>query len=580
MKTQLQKAIAKALKKTTGLNIKPENILLEHPENEEFGDLSTNIALVLAKKLKKNPRDLAKLIVNELKNNLTIQQFSNLAIAGPGFINFTFNKDFFIKELLKVLKEKNKYGHSTSLKNKKIMVEYAHPNTHKSFHIGHLRNITNGEALARVLESQTAKIVRANYQGDVGLHIAKCLWSICKICKSRGYVNPRDLHGKIEFLSKAYVKGNKAFEEDKQAKKEILKINKKIYDKSDKKINKLWQETRQWSLDYFSRIYKRVYTHFDRLYFESETALAGKEIVLKALKKGIFKRSKGAIIFPGKKQGLHDRVFITKEGNPTYEAKDMELCRLQFSEYNPDLIIHNVGPEQASFFKVVFEAQAQVFPKTRGRKYHHISGWVRLKKGKMASRLGNVVLGEWLLDEAKKRLKKAFPKVDDKTAEQIAVAAVKYSFLKVGASKDLVFDFKESISLSGNSGPYLQYTYARCQSVLTRSRSVLKNPDPGAGKYQANKEELVILRHLYKFPEVVEQAAKEYSPNIICNFLYELAQKYNGFYNKHRILLTPGVDKETPGVEANNFRLALTAATAQIIKNGLYLLAIKTPKKM
>ncbi|HUV47211.1 MAG TPA: arginine--tRNA ligase, partial [Candidatus Bathyarchaeia archaeon] len=499
-------------------------------------------------------------------------------------------KDWLIKELRETIKQGSQYGQLGLLKGKRIMVEYAHPNTHKQFHIGHLRNITNGEAIVRILEALGAKVFRTNYQGDVGLHIAKCLWAICQgpaltfpPVKSAD-VKAGPLHSldeKVEFLAKAYVKGNKAYETDPKAKQEILKINKNIYDQSDSKINSLWKQTRQWSLAYFERIYKRVYTHFDRYYFEREVAEPGKKIVLQDLKKGIFVKSKGAIIFPGSKYGFHDRVFITGEGNPTYEAKDMELGRLQFSEYHPDLIIHNVGPEQSGYFQVVFEALAQVFPHTRGKEYHLAYGWVRLKKGKMSSRQGNIIKGEWLLDEAKKRIKKTFPEVSDQTAEMIAVGAVKYSFLKVSPSTEVAFDFKESISLEGNSGPYLQYTYCRCQSVLHKSNVNEDGPafaKATAGKplHTLNQEELVILRTLYKFPEVVKQAGETYSPNFVCNFLYDLAQKYNVFYNRHRIIQ----DKGSKDKSQEQFRLNLTMATAQILKSGLDILGIKTPGQM
>ena len=579
---QLQRNISQAVKKTTGLDLKPEEISIEHPENEKFGDFSSNIALVLAKKAKQKPPELAKKIVKQLKK-VNLPEIEEIAIVN-NFLNFKLKTSYFLTELQESLKKGDKYGNNSSLKNKKIIVEYAHPNTHKQFHIGHLRNITNGEAIVRILEAQGSKVIRANYQGDVGLHIAKCLWA-CKdpvfTCKTES------LHQKIELLAKAYVKGNAAYEKDEKAKKEILEINKKIYDQSDPEINKLWKETRQWSLDYFDRIYKRVYTHYDRYYFESEVAEPGKRIVLKALKKGlsanrrsIFKKSKGAIIFPGSKYGLHDRVFITSEGNPTYEAKDMALGPLQFKEYNPDLIIHNVGPEQASYFKVVFEALAQVFPYTRDRELHIIPGWVKLKKGKMASRLGNVVLGEWLLDEAKKRIKKSFPKINEQTAEMIAVGAIKYSFLKVSPSTEVSFDFDESISLQGNSGPYLQYTYARCKSVLRKAEKAKASFKDytfslpiGNENVYFNLEEKSLLRTFYKFPEIVQQAGEDYSPNLICNFLYDLAQKYNTFYNKCRIL---GSSEQ----RIVNFRLALTAATAQILRNGLYLLGIKCPEKM
>lgn len=579
---QIRQLIEQAVKE---LGLPQTDFSVEHPADEMHGDYSSNVALQAFGELKsarrrikfENPRELAKKITDYCLQITNYDFIDKIQLAGPGFINFYLKQNWLIQQLSQIIQQADQYGRNQSLKGKKIMVEFAHPNTHKLFHVGHLRNIINGESAVRLFEAVGAQVVRANYQGDVGLHIAKCLWAI----KQQVMPQFKDLDDKIDFLGKAYVKGNQAFEKDSSDKAAILKINKQIY-QEDSDIKDLWQQTRQWSLDYFERIYQRVYSHFDRYYFESQVAQPGKEIVLQALKKSlsagrrsIFVKSKGAIIFPGSKYGLHDRVFITAEGNPTYEAKDMELGRLQFAEHNPDLIVHNVGPEQSEYFKVIFKALEQIFPQTKGKEEHLMYGWVKLKKGKMSSRLGNIVLGEWLLDEAKKRLQKNFPDLDKTTAEIVAVGAVKYSFLKVNPASDIAFDFDESISLQGNSGPYLQYTYARCKSVLEKN-SMFKCSN-AQKSYEPNSEELTLLRYLYRYPEVVLQAAQELAPNQIANYLYELAQRFNAFYNRHRILANAKLKKQNA---KSNFRLALTVATAQILKNGLDLLGIKAPEKM
>jgi arginyl-tRNA synthetase len=480
-------------------------------------------------------------------------------VAGPGFLNIWLKNEWFIRQLEKVLKEGEKYGKAGILAKKRLMIEYAHPNTHKEFHIGHLRNISLGESLVRIFEACGAEVIRTNYQGDVGLHIAKCLFGIKKL----GMKDFKSLEEKVAFLGKAYVEGNKAYEEDKKAKKEILDLNEAIY-KKDKKIMALWQKTRQWSLDYFERIYKRVDSKFDRHYFESEV-VEGIKIAKEALKKGILKKSEGAIIFDGTKYGLDKRVFINKYGFPTYEAKELKLAELEFSEFGKiDKLIHVVGPEQKSFFAVTFKVEELLNEKKyKDKQCHLVYGWVRLKKGKMSSRLGNVVRGEWLLDEAKNRIKKAYPDVGEEVAEMAAVGAAKYSFLKVQPTAEIAFDFDESISLQGNSGPYLQYTFARCQSVLAKASKV----HPRGGHSATNKEELAILRWLYRYPEVIEEAGEKMAPNFVCGYLYALAQRYNTFYNKHRVI-------------GNDFRLNLTLATSQLLKNGLYLLGIKNPEKM
>jgi len=550
--------IIKALKDSSGAR----EINLEFPDNEAFGDFTTNIALILAKKTNSNPHELAEGIVSKLDIDPDLDPIiEKIEVAGPGFINFWLKKDALIDSLIEIDTAKEKYGENSSLKAQKLMIEFAHPNTHKAFHIGHLRNITTGECLSRLLEGCEAEVIRANYQGDVGLHIAKALWGINKL----GFSDPKDVKSRAEFLGKAYAVGSKAYEESESAKEEIHKINGKLYSKEDEKLNKLYQETRKWSLDYFDSIYKRVGTKFDRLYFESECAQKGEKIAEKALKDGILEKSEGAVIFPGTKYGLHDRVFITSLNVPTYEAKDLELAKLQFSEFDPDKILHIVGPEQAGYFQVVFKALELILPETKGREVHIPYGWVKLKEGKMSSRTGQVVLGEWLLDEVKKEVNKVHP-MPEEVAEAVAVGAVKYSFLKTGIEQELAFDINESISLEGNSGPYLQYTVARTNSVL--AKATFKG-ESFKGKYSnLSEEELSVLRRLMKFQEVIQMAAKSYSPNLICNYLYDLAQKYNGFYNKYRIL------------ETGDFRLALTFGVGQVLKNGLKLLGIQAPERM
>jgi|WetSurSiteA1Bulk_404760.scaffolds.fasta_scaffold00782_5 arginyl-tRNA synthetase len=531
-----------------------KEVKLEYPEDERFGDYTTNIALK-----QDNPRAFAEKLVEKLEKDKELEGiFTKMEIAGPGFINFYLKKDYLLRNLSDSLKEGYLKGNTN--KGKTIMVEFAHPNTHKLFHIGHLRNITTGEAVCRLLESTGAKVVRVNYQGDVGLHIAKALYGI----QSLGFKDPGEIDERVAFLGKAYSAGHKAYEEDKKAKEEIEKINKKIYDKSDKELYKVYQTTRKWSLEYFDKIYQRVNTKFDRFYFESETYANGLVIAEKALKDKILVRSEGAVIFPGEKCSLHNRVFVTSKGVPTYEAKDLGLGRLQFDEYKPDKIIHVVSSEQSGYFQVVFKALEEIFPETKGKEKHLVYGWVSLKEGKMSSRSGNVVLGEWLLDEAKKEIIKAF-KTEEETAEKIGTGAVKYSFLKVGTTQEISFDLKESVSLEGNSAPYIQYTFARTNSLLAKANSVRNE-----NKAELNEEELSVLRYLVRFPGVVAQAAESFAPNMVANYLFELSQKFNNFYNQHKII----------GGENEVLRLKMTKSVGKILKEGLNLLGIEAPEKM
>lgn len=529
-----------------------EDISLETPSNESFGDYSTNIAL---KNKDLDPNNIVEKINSDNKLSFTAK------VVGR-FINFYIKNDIIVNSLIFI---DSNFGKSKSLDSKKIMFEFAHPNTHKAFHIGHLRNITTGECLSRLYEAVGAKVVRANYQGDVGLHIAKAIYGI----QINGFDDPKDVKKRAEYLGKVYAVGATKYEESDEVKEVVSEINKKIYDKSDPEVNKLYETTRQWSLDYFDSIYKRVYTKFDRFYFESETAERGKEIAIEAVNKGILVESNGAIIFEGSKYGLHDRVFISGKGVPTYEAKDLGLAELQFKEYNLDKIIHTVGPEQTEYFRVVFKALEFIQPDTKDREVHVPYGWVRLKEGKMSSRTGNVVLAEDILDQARENIIAKY-NIDNDLAEKIAVGAVKYSFLKHGLTQEISFDLNESISLEGNSGPYIQYTYARTQSVLAKASFEVRNLKAND---QVNSEELLILRSLIKYPEVVESAVSNYSPNLVCNYLYDLASKFNAFYSKHRII---GLEDKND----ENFRILLTKSAGQVLKNGLKLLGIQAPERM
>lgn len=581
------------------LSLEKVTYTINSPDNLLFGDLSINVALVTHPKVKKrytSALDLAREIVVRLEKEKDIKQtFAQITVEEPGFINLWFSKDYLLAQLEELLKRKENFVRG-ELKNQKIMIEFAHPNTHKAFHVGHLRNISIGESIVRLLEATGHRVVRANYQGDVGMHIAKAIYSLLYTLPFKDDISKaKNIHERVEFLGKAYAAGSRAFEENEEAKETIRDINYLVYASAQRfwqekgvkpgstdymkfvqerikevdKVFDLWKETRQWSLDYFETIYKRVDTHYDRYYFESE-CLIGVDLAKEAVKKGVLQESEGAIIFDGKPYSLDTRVFVNSLGLPTYEAKELALAEKEFSEFGRlDRVIHVVGPEQSSFFKVTFKAEELLNPdKYKNKQYHLAYGWVRLKHGKMSSRAGNVVLGEWLLDETKAKIKKQFPEMDEETAEKVAVGAVKYSVLRFSTASDISFSFDESISLDGNSGPYLQYTYARTQSILAKTG--IRNYELGIGNYELNDEESLLLRIIYHFSDVVGEAAENYAPNLLCNFLFGLAQKFNLFYQKHKVI---GSDKEES-------RLMLVKAVGAIIKNGLYLLGIEAPERM
>ncbi|PIZ66469.1 arginine--tRNA ligase [Candidatus Roizmanbacteria bacterium CG_4_9_14_0_2_um_filter_39_13] len=555
------------------LKLSSDKLNINPPNNEDFGDFTTNIALQLAKTEKKNPMELAKTIVEAIKTDDIIEK---VEILKPGFINVWISKNVLLKNLSESSQNIFSFKEYHLGKNKKVIVEYAHPNTHKLFHIGHLRNITTGETIARLLEVTGNTVIRANYQGDVGLHIAKTLWAAPTALDELGKekINSMTIREKISLLGNAYVKGSEAYETSPEAKKEIIEINKQIYNQ-DGRIMPLYEQTRAWSLEYFDEKYERIGTTFDKKYFESQMAERSIELIEELVKKNILEKSDGAIIFNGEGHGVYTRVFLNKEGYPTYEGKELPLAEKETTDFGEvDKIIHVVTEEQTSFFATTFKVEELTDSKRYTDKQKHLKyGWVHLKGGKMSSRKGNVVEGEWLLDEAKKQIIKDYESTEE-VAEKLAIAAVKYSFLKSGLQGDVYFDMKDATTLQGDSGPYLVYTYVRCKSVLNKSEDANNVISIKAEEsFSLNTEELAVMRALIKYPEVVQESAQNFAPNYLCLYLYDLSQKYNLFYQKNSILKADNENEK-------NLRLAITQATAHVLKHGLNLLGIETVEKM
>ncbi len=563
METMIQNIIEDAL--TTVGEEYTHLVQLSVPQFQ-FGDYSSNVALILAKKVKKNPMELAEKIASHMKKNSALEK---VQVIKPGFINIWLSQKVLITPLEQAAEGAFVFPSFAYGKEKKVMVEFAHPNTHKLFHIGHLRNIATGESVSRMLAAVGNEVVRTNYQGDVGLHIAKCLWGIREMMrqKGEGLFDALSLDEKNKLIGKAYAHGQTAYESDEKAKGEIIEINKHIY-VQDPQIKELWSMTREWSITYFEEMYKRLYSHFDRCYFESEVHEQGLKRAQELLSKGILEKSEGAVVFNGKKYGLDTRVFINSLGFPTYEGKELGLAAKEFSDFGIlDKCIHVVTPEQTSFFKITFKVEELMDKKTFENKQYHLAyEWVTLKDGKMSSRIGDVIEASWLLDEIKKKIAEKFENAKG-IAETLAVAAVKYSFLKNSTNSQIAFDIDESVSLDGNSAPYILYTFARTQSIIAK-----ENENNGLYPNTVSADEKHIMRLIFQYTDKVHKAASTLSPNVIAGYLYELCREYNLFYQKNPILKAEA--------DQRYVRLVITKAVGNIIKHGLYLLGIKTVQKM
>jgi arginyl-tRNA synthetase len=544
------------------LGIEAGSFVLEHPTDMKMGDYSTSVAMAHAKKVQMNPKELAQKIQSELEKNLPTE-ISKVEVAGPGFINFYLSREFFTQSVQQVGQSGETWGKNDALKGKKFFVEHTQPNPFKEFHIGHLMNNAVGESIARIVKSNGADIKTATYHGDVGLHIAMSIWAIMK--------------GAEEVpVGKAYAYGYKFYESDETAKAEIIEINKKIYNKTDETVNELYNKGRQISLEYFESIYKRFDNYFDYHFYESEAGPLGKELVLENLGKVFKEGEKGAVIFEGEsfEPKTHTRVFLNSEGLPTYEAKEVGLAKIKKDLFQYDESITITANEQDAFFSVVEVAIGEVFPDIKGKLHHVSHGLLKLPSGKMSSRTGTIISAESLISQVEE---KVFEKIKDrdfsddekkKLAEIIAIGSIKYSILRSSLGTDIIFDFEKSISFEGDSGPYLQYTAVRANSILKKAADQGISIDFS----HAPAEVSVLEKLLYQFPEVVLHAYQELEPHHITTYLTELASAFNSFYANTIVLNS---DDSHSG-----YRVAIVSAFYQTMKNGLYLLGIQTPEKM
>ncbi len=574
----LRDITARALKEM-GVPADMVTIQFDHPADTKFGDFSTNVAMLLGKQLGasiKTPFDMAERIVAAIQEEIRTSHNKTIAkveAVRPGFINFYLTKLFFQQSLAEAIEKTAWYGKGMSLWNKKIIIEHTNLNPFKPFHIGHLVNNAIGESLSRILEWQDAKLTRASYGGDIGLHVAKTLWSVMNMKDEI----PENASPKayIEILGAAYSAGNRAYEEDPKAQEEIKVINKKIFDKSDAAINKLYEWGREISIAYFKELYARLDTRVDLHFFESEVAAEGFDVVMKCLEQGIFEKSDGAIIYPGEKKGLHNRVFITSQGLPTYEAKEVGLTRRKFEYENFDKSIIVTANEQNDYFKVVLMAIGDIYPEIANRTKHLSHGMLRFASGKMSSRKGNVITGESLIEDMEAMVGEKIKDQEYSDSEKAEIktlvgrAAVKYSILKQSIGKDIIFNPEQSLSFEGDSGPYLQYSYVRARSVLEKADKEHIAADPQALSTDA---ELPLERMLYRFPSVAERSAREFAPQYIATYLTELAAAFNSYYASNKI-----VNSKDPG---SPYKVALTTGVLWTLKNGLYLLGIEVPKRM
>lgn len=532
----------------------------------KFGDYATNAALQLAKQVQKSPREIAESIASKLTS---VDEIAEVTIAGPGFINIRVSHDVLVNELEAMTG--TDYGKPTLYKDKVVVTEYSDPNPFKVLHAGHLYTSIVGDAMSNLIENAGGAVHRVNFGGDVGMHVAKTMWAILKALGGEYPDKLADIaeDGRSEWMAQQYVIGTGAYEDDETAKGEIVSLNKKIYqfhseNDHESSVAQIYWTCRQWSYDYFDTFYARIGTSFEKYYPESQTAVVGLETVLAEKEKGVYEESEGAIIFRGEPYGLHTRVFVNKEGLPTYEAKDVGLSIKKWQDYEFDESVIITGNDITEYMKVVLKSIEQFRPELARATRHITHGNVKLAGGvKMSSRKGNFLRAVDVIDIAGEENEKAQGNRND-----VAVlGAIKYAFLKNRVGPDVIFEPRESVALQGNSGPYLQYAHARARSILQKlvgKESEYKAPD------EFDIDERKLLVKMSEYPGVVLSATEGLEPHLISTYLYELAQEFNRFYENSKIVGDP----------RQSLRSRLVSAYADILKAGLGLLGIQAPERM
>lgn len=557
--SKLQNAIQNIF---TQIGFSDVEVSFERPADMSHGDVSTNVAMRYGKILGKNPKELADFVVQELGD---FEQIRDISVAGPGFINIAFKDSFFQKEI-KGIDENT--GKLSVHKGEKILVEHSSPNLFKSFHIGHVMNNTVGESIVRLAEFSGADVTRVSYPSDVSLGIGKAVWALLQDGAEK-LDTFSSISEKLSYMGACYVKGNKAFEENEQAQREIRDITKKIYAKEKGLEWDTYEKGKDINLEYFKTETTRLGSRFDDFIYESEAGVVGKKIVEEYLGE-VFEHSDGAIIFDGEKRGLHTRVFVNSEGNATYEAKDIGLLDIKFEKFDPDLSILITDVEQGPYYKVVLEAAGEIRKEWKEKTIHQKHGRMTFKGKKMSSRLGGVPLASEVLetvgDEARERMEDTS---DLKKIDTIAIAALKFSILKAMAGKNIDFDPETSLSFEGDSGPYLLYTYVRCNSILEKAKKSGFVPEAKpSSEWTASSLEKILCR----FSEEVETSIKAWEPHHVSQYLLTLAREYNSWYASTKIL------------DENNSNLAwnlwVVQSVMHVLKNGLYCLGIETVERM
>ncbi|MCL2371280.1 arginine--tRNA ligase [Candidatus Saccharibacteria bacterium] len=561
---KLAKQLGAIINAEYGIDVRPEILSSEH------ADFETNVAMRIAKQAGINPRVMGEKLVE-----LLAKQDVKAEVAGPGFLNFTLVDSELVGSLNESAENHDAFYECDTYKDKVVVTEFSDPNPFKVLHVGHLYTSIVGDAISNLVEKAGGEVHRVNFGGDVGLHVAKTMWAIEK--QLGGFevdqLPSGEIAARMDWIAARYVEGTNAYEESEASKNEIVALNKAIYEVTATKdeesaMAKVYWQCRAWSYEYFDAFYARVGVEFEKYYPESVTAGLGLTTVREQIKDGGYEESDGAVIFRGEPYGLHTRVFINNNGLPTYEAKDVGLIFKKWDDYKFDKSVVITGADITEYMKVVLKSIEQFAPELALRTKHIVHGNVTLAGGvKMSSRKGNFLRAVDVLDMVGSEQQA----VTGEPNEAVALGAAKYAFLKTKVEPgNLTFDVKESVSLQGDSGPYLQYSLARAKSILRKSGGVFDGAVELADNESLDEYERRLLLALLEWKDALGRAVDELAPHRVCTYLYKLAQKFSRFYENNKVA----------GGEKEQLRKKLVEGYINVLEEGLAVLGIPSVEKI
>lgn len=589
----ISKAVVGAVKSLYGIEVAENGIQLQKTKSDFEGDI-TLVVFPFTKTARKQPEVIGNEIGQWLTENTDIVDKYNVI---KGFLNLSISKDNWISTLNNIYNDK-KYGTKEETPESPLMmIEYSSPNTNKPLHLGHVRNNLLGYSISQIQKANGWKVVKTNIVNDRGIHICKSMLAWLKYGNgetpaSTGmkgdhligkYYVEFDKHYKAE-LKELQAKGMS--EDEAKANSSLMKEAQAMllkWEQNDPEIRSLWQMMNEWVYAGFDETYKRLGVDFDKIYYESNTYLEGKEKVEEGLKKGIFYRREDSSVWADlTSDGLDEKLLLRSDGTSVYMTQDIGTAKLRYQDYPIDKMVYVVGNEQNYHFQVLSLLLDKLGFKWGKELVHFSYGMVELPNGKMKSREGTVVDADDLMDgmiEEAAQTSAALGKLENCTKEEIdninrmvGLGALKYFILKVDPRKNMTFNPEESIDFNGNTGPFIQYTCARIKSILRKASEQGIDIKEVKG-ITLQEKEVSLIQNLTSYPSIVEQAGKDFSPALIANYVYDLVKEYNQFYQTSPIL-------KEENAETMNMRLMLSACTVKVIESGMSLLGIEMPEKM